>query len=207
MIQFHKFISFIFHPIIIPIASSILYFIIVPNHIPKGFSYRVLALVFAMTYIVPIFLLLFLKKVKLIDSYHLTSINERKFPILFFTVLFFLIGKFLLKTNAINLLSYSFFGCSLALSLVYLLFSAKIKTSLHTLAIAGLIGFIITLSFHYKFNLQLLLIVLFLLFGSVATSRLKLKAHTLTEVILGFFIGFFSQMIVYFFYTFNNPIL
>ena len=106
--QLHKFISFIFHPIIIPIASSLLYFIIVPNHIPKEFSYRVLGLVFVMTYVVPVFLLLLLKKVKLIDTYHLASINERKFPILFFTVLFFLIGKFLLKTNAIDLLSYSF---------------------------------------------------------------------------------------------------
>ncbi len=205
--QFHKFISFIFHPIIIPIVSSILYFIIVPNHIPKEFSYQVLGLVFAMTYVVPILFLLFLKKVKLIDSYHLVSINERKFPILFFTILFFLIGKLLLKTNAIDLLSYSFFGCSLALAIVYLLFYTKIKTSLHTSAIAGLIGFVMILSFHYKFNLQLLLVLLFLLFGLVATSRLKLKAHTLTEVTLGFFIGFFSQLIVYLFYTFNNTVL
>ncbi len=202
--KFHKFISYIFHPIIIPIVSSILFFIIIPNHIPKEFSYRVLGLVFAMTYLVPILLLIFLKKVKLIDSYHLISINERKFPILFFTILFFLIGKFLLKTNAIDLLSYSFFGCSLALSLVYILFYAKIKTSLHTMAIAGLIGFIMVLSFHYKFNLQLLLVLLFLVFGGVATSRLKLKAHTLTEVVLGFFLGFFPQVIIYLYYTFNN---
>ena len=205
--QLYKFISFIFHPAIIPITSSILYFIVIPNHIPKEFSYRVLGLVFAMTYVLPIFLMLFLKKVKLIDSYHLVSINERKFPLLFFTILFFLIGKFLLKTKAIDLLSYSFFGCFLALALVYLLFYTKIKTSLHTSAISGLIGFIMVLSFHYKFNLQLLLIFLFLLFGIVATSRLKLKAHTLTEVTLGFFIGFIPQVIMYLFYTLNNPVL
>ncbi|HBK71814.1 MAG TPA: hypothetical protein DDZ39_09205 [Flavobacteriaceae bacterium] len=202
--KFHKFISFIFHPIVLPIVSSLIYFIIAPHHIPKEFSYRVLALVFVMTYILPIFLLLFLKKVKLIESFYLISIDERKFPLLFFTILSFLIGNFLLKTNAIDLLAYSFFGCSLALCLVYLLLFSKIKTSLHTLAISGLIGFITVISYKYQLNLLTILILLFSLLGLVATSRLKLKAHTLTEVVLGFFLGFTSQIIVFIFYTFNS---
>ena len=195
--QFAKLISFVFHPIIVPIASALLYFILIPNHMPRAFSYRVLGLIFVTTYILPVLLLYFLKKIKLIEDYYLHSINERKFPITFMVVLCFLIGNLLLKFNIINLLAYSFFACSLALVIVYILFFFKIKTSLHTLAIAGQIGFISVISYEYKNNLLLILIVLFLLFGIVATSRLKLKAHTLSDVIIGFFVGFLSQILIY----------
>ena len=197
--KFAKLISFVFHPIIVPIASALLYFIIIPNHLPKEFSYYVLGLIFITTYILPVVLLFFLKKVKLIEDFYLNSINERKFPVSFFVVLSFLIGNLLLNNgySNINVLAYSFFACSLALAIVYILFFFKIKTSLHTLAIGGQIGFMSVISHYYNSNLLLLLIVLFLLLGVVATARLQLKVHTLLEVIIGFFVGFLSQILIY----------
>jgi len=136
--------------------------------------------------------------VKLIENYQLSSINERKFPILFFTTLTIVLGKLLLKSNIVDLLAFSFFGCALALGIVFILLFIKIKTSLHTLGISGLIGFIIIISYEYKLNLLGLLMLLFLLFGVIATSRLKLQAHKISEVLLGFFIGLLSQLIIYF---------
>ena len=82
--KFYKYISYVFHPVLIPIVSTLFYFIIIPNHIPKEFAYTVLSIVFVTTYIVPILLLYFLKTVNLIENFHLPTINERKFPILFF---------------------------------------------------------------------------------------------------------------------------
>ena len=195
--KFHKLISYILHPVIIPIVSTLLYFIIIPNHIPKDFAYRVLGIVFITTYILPILLLYFLKKVKLIESYHLLSINERKFPVLFFAILSLLLGKLLLKTALVNLLAFSFFSCTLSLGIVYILFFNNVKTSLHTVGISGLIAFIGIISYEYKLNLLLLLIFLFLLFGIIATSRLKLKAHKMSEIFIGFIIGFLTQILVY----------
>jgi len=200
--KFYKYISYILHPVLTPIVSTLLYFIIIPNHIPEEFAYRVLSIVFVTTYIIPILLLYFLKKVKLIESYHLSSIDERKFPILFFAILSLLLGNLLLKANIINLLALSFFGITLASGIVYILFFGKIKTSLHTLGIGGLIGFIGIISYQYQLNLLLLLIFLFLLFGFIATSRLKLEAHSMNEIFIGFFVGFFTQIIVYVSYTF-----
>lgn len=195
--QLAKLISFVFHPIIVPIASALLYFILIPNHMPKAIAYRILGLVFVTTYILPIILLFFLKKINLIENFYLDSIDERKFPVTFFTILSFLIGNLLLNFDIINVLAISFFGCSLALAIVYILFFFNIKTSLHTLAIAGLIGFISVISYEYKNNLLLILIVLFILFGMVSAARLKLKAHTFPEVITGFFVGFLSQIVIY----------
>ena len=196
--KFYKIISYILHPVLIPIVCTLLYFIIIPNHIPRKFAYWVLIIVFATTYIFPLLLLYFLKKVKLIKNYQLSSINDRKFPILFFTSLTLFLGIRLLKFNVVDLLAFSFFGCALALSISFILLFIKIKTSLHTLGISGLIGFICIISYDYKINLLVLLILLFLIFGIIATSRLKLQAHKMCEVLTGFIIGFLSQVIIYF---------
>lgn len=200
--KFYKYISYVFHPVLIPIVSTLFYFIIIPNHIPKEFAYTVLSIVFVTTYIVPILLLYFLKTVNLIENFHLPTINERKFPILFFAILSFLIGKLLLKTGTADLLALTFFACTLALGIVYALFLSKIKTSLHTLGISGLIGFIGLISYTYKLNLLLLMMFLFILLGIIATSRLQLKAHKMNEVYIGFIVGFLSQIVVYISYTF-----
>lgn len=200
--QFAKLISFIFHPIIVPIASALLYFILIPNHIPKNITYYILGLIFITTYILPVVLLFILKKTQLIEDFHLKTIDERKFPIIFFTILSFLIGRLLLKPAIVDVLGYSFIAISISMLVVYLLFFLKIKTSLHTLAIAGQIGFITIISYHYKNNLLVLLVFLFLLLGIIGSSRLKLKAHTSLEVLLGFFIGFLPQFILYSYYTY-----
>ena len=196
--KLYKFISYIFHPVLTPIVCTLLYFIIIPNHIPRKFAYWVLIIVFVTTYIFPLLLLYFLKKVKLIENYQLSSINERKFPIFFFTSVTLFLGIRLLKFDIIDLLAFSFFGCALALSISFILLFIKIKTSLHTLGISGLIGFISIISYEYKINLLILLILLFLIFGFIATSRLKLKAHTMSEIFIGLIIGFTSQLIIYF---------
>lgn len=200
---FYKAISYIFHPIIFSIIASLLYFIILPSHITKQSEYGILTLVFLSTYIVPIILLLFLKRFKMITNYHLHTIEDRKFPILFMFVLFILLGNRLLATDIVNLLAYSFFGCALALLLVYIGFFAKLKTSLHAISISGLIGFICVLSFEYKLNLLVLLVFLFFLFGIISISRLKLEAHDNNEIYFGFLIGFISQLAVYSYLSHN----
>jgi hypothetical protein len=152
--------------------------------------------------VIPVILLYFLKRAQLIKDYHLTSIKERKFPVLFFAFLSLFLGKLLLRANTIDVLAFSFYGCALSLITIYFLFMKNIKTSLHALGISGLIGFVIVISIHYELNLLLLLSFMFILFGLIATSRLKLKAHNLNEVYIGFFLGVFSQILIYFFFTF-----
>ncbi len=201
---FHRAISYIFHPIIFSIIATLLYFIALPSHITKQSEYIILIIIFFATYITPILLLLFLKHFKMISSYHLETINERKFPTLFMIVLFVLLGKKLLEFQVVDLLAYSFFSCALALLFVYVLFFLKLKTSLHTLSIAGLIGFICVISYNYKLNLLTLIIGLFLLLGIIATARLKLEAHQTKEIYLGFFIGFVTQLAGYYILTSYN---
>jgi len=200
----YKLISYIFHPVIFSIIATLLYFIILPSHITKQSEHTILLIVFLSTYIVPILLILFLKRFNMVRSFQLATIAERKFPILFMIFLFIFLGRILLLTEVVNLLAYSFFACALALLFVYVLFFNNIKVSLHTLSISGLIGFLCIISYNFQLNLLVPIIALFLIFGIIATARLKLEAHNSNEVYLGFFIGFLSQLFSYYILTSYN---
>jgi len=66
------------------------------------------------------------------------------------------------------------------------------------LGLGGLLGFFINISMYQHENYLKLIIVLLLLSGLVASARLVLKAHTTSEVVLGFFIGLLLQFIYLF---------
>jgi len=191
---FYKLISYLFHPILFSFIGSFLYLFLTPKHISKTQEYIILLVIFLSTYVLPIFLLFVLKQLKLIKNYHLETIKERKFPVIFFIVLSFMVGKMLLKVQIVDLLAYSFFGITFALSITYLLFKMNIKTSLHTLGIGGIIGFVVVMSFEYQLNFNLLIAVLFLLAGLISFSRLKLNAHVPKEIYIGFLVGFLTQI-------------
>ena len=199
--KFNKTISFIFHPIIIPIVGTILYFIFLPRHIDVSIERSIILSTFITAYILPIIFIYLLKKLKLIDTYEMTTVEERKFPLMFFTVLSYVLGILLYRTDILTELALFYFGMTLVLLISYLLLYIDFKISMHTIGIGGLIGFIGLLSYSYELNLIILLAFLFVLAGVIATSRLILKAHQGKEVYLGFFIGLLTQIIAYFFYN------
>jgi len=195
--KFSKFISYFFHPINFPIVGSILYFLLIPEYIFKPLEHLFLVVILIGTYLFPLFLLILLKNFKMIDSFHMVTIEERKFPTLLFISISFTIGIWLYRSTIIDILSLFYFGYGLVLICSYIFLHYKLKISLHTSAIGGLIGFIIYFSFYYKLNLIILLSVLFLISGLIASSRLRLQAHNSSEVFLGFVFGVVSQFIVY----------
>jgi len=197
---FYRLISYVFHPILFSFLGTFLYLLLTPIHISKRHEYIMLSIIFISTYILPVTLLMVLKKIKLIDSYHLETVVERKYPTLFFIVLSIMIGKMLLNVHLVDLLAFSFFGIAIALTITYFLFAKQIKTSLHMLGIGGILGFVMVMSHEYQLNFTIIISLLFILSGLIAVSRLKLNAHNNLEVYLGFSIGMISQFICYQFY-------
>jgi len=192
-----KFISYFFHPINFPIIGALLYFLFVPRHIFKLQEYTILSVIFIGTYLFPIIFLYTIKRFGMIKSYHMTSIEERKFPTLLFIALSYIVGNWLYKLTIVDLLTLLFFGYGLSLIVSYILLFLKIKISLHSSAIAGLIGFLICFSYHYKLNLLIIISIFFILAGLISTARLRLKAHKFSEVFWGFTLGLISQFLAY----------
>ena len=197
----NKLISYIIHPIIIPIIGTIIYFMILPKHTPKQMELLVIASVFVGTYLIPILFLLTLKSSKVISSLHLENIQERKFPIMFFISISILISTLLKKIPSLMELSLFFYGMTLSLIIVYILLYTKFKASLHMIGISGLTGFFICFSYQFQVNLLLFIAFLLILSGAIATSRLKLKAHNLREIYWGALIGIASEFTVFIIYN------
>lgn len=199
--NFNKVISYVIHPIVIPIIGTIIYFIILPKHTPRQTELLVISSIFFGTYVIPLFFLLTLKSSKVIESLHLENTQERKFPIMFFISISILISTLLKRLPNIMELSLFFYGMTLALVIVYLLLYIKFKASLHMIGIGGLIGFFVFFSYEFQINLLLFIAFLFLIAGVIASSRLKLKAHSLKEIYWGVLIGIVSEFAVYIFYS------
>ena len=66
------------------------------------------------------------------------------------------------------------------------------------MGISSLTVFVIGLSMHYQVQSTFLIAFLILINGLVASSRLEMKAHTTTELIIGFLLGSVSQLLLFY---------
>jgi len=196
--RWHKFISTILHPIVMPTIGVFLYFIFSPIVLNQKQQFTVVSVVFIATYLIPLLLLVFLKSIRYIKSFRVHSINERKFPVFLMMTLFMLLGKLLASMSIFKDLSYLFYGSVFGLGFIYMLFPFKIKASLHLLSMGIAIGYFLLFQQLQAVYILHVIITLMLLSGLLASSRLQLKAHTAKEVYLGFFIGLISPFSAYY---------
>ena len=185
--RFYKLISTILHPIVIPTIGVMLYFLLIPNSLLQNQKLTILSLVFGVSYVIPLLILIFLKKTRIIKSYQPKSIRERKMPIALMTIVFYLFGNSLNNIANLRDLGLLFYATSLSLFLSYILFYFKIKASIHLLSLGISVGFFMVLSIVYTQSFAIVIIIL--LAGLLASARLHLKEHTPKEIYVGFFIG------------------
>lgn len=195
--KFHKFISVILHPIVIPTIGVLLFLSITPNEIRKERQYLLISIVFFSTYIVPLISLIILKTLGFINSFQVESINERKIPLFLMLLIFYILGRNLIQISDFKELGMLFYGTNVSLAIVYLLFSFQIKSSLHIMSLSSALGFFLLIGNVYSISTLPIAIIIILLIGVLASSRLHLEAHNQKEIYLGFFIGLFGQFIAY----------
>ena len=135
---------------------------------------------------------------KLIKSFNAESIQERKIPVAIMIIIFYLLGNTFKKVPNLSDIGLLFYATGIGLVGVYILFSFKIKTSIHLLSIGITTGFFFILNSLCNENLIVLVSLLILFSGLLASARLHLKAHTEKEVYLGFTLGFISPIILFY---------
>ena len=119
--RLHKIISTILHPIVLPTIGVLLYFTLISQSLEKRMQLIVLGLVFVLTYLVPLLLLIFLKRFMIIKDYEVSTIKERRFPVIFMIVILYFIGSTIIQIPTIRNLGTLFFGTSLSLACIYIL--------------------------------------------------------------------------------------
>ena len=195
MHSFLKLGSYIFHPLWLSTYAMIYYFI----YVNFMFTYesmvaKVLAVIL-LTVFIPIFFLILLKPLKLIDSLELKVTKQRRIPLLFFTTISAFIINYIFDPVHYKIPFYFFtavFVCGLVCVILTFL---NYKISLHATAISSFATFIISFSVYYHIdNLWMISLVIFAI-GWVVSSRLFMKAHKFHELISGILLGLLSQLV------------
>ncbi|TYB76118.1 hypothetical protein ES676_06605 [Bizionia saleffrena] len=191
-----KSVSFVFHPIIMPLLAVIFYFSKSPRYLSFDVISAKITSLFILTILLPILTYFLLKTLGKTQTIYLKTTKERVTPLLINAVIILLILKRVLPINQIVELYFFFIGTLISTITCLALALANFKASIHMIAISGVFMFAIAFSIHFSININGSLALMAIITGAIATSRLHLKAHTPTELIFGFFIGFIPQIIL-----------
>lgn len=191
-----KSISYIFHPIIMPLIGVIFYFYKSPRYIPFEIIQAKIISLFILTIILPILLYYLLKTLGLVNSINLETPKERIYPLILNGLVTLIILQRILTPSQTVELYFFFVGILISTMACLLLALVKFKVSIHMIAVSGVFMFFIALSIHFSININTTLALMAIIIGAVATSRLHLKAHSFIELATGIFIGFMPQLIL-----------
>ncbi len=185
-----KFISVIFHPVLIPTLGFFLLF-------NSGFYFSmlsweaerfVLLVVLFSTGILPVLSVAILALNPKFDLLMENS-RDRIIPLLSSSVFYYLGFVLLGRMKAFPVFKL-FLVASVLVIIAMLLISFKWKISNHMAAVGGMTGTIFALSFRSGVNPVITILVVILISGIVGTARLILKKHDLKQLTAGYVLGF-----------------
>ena len=195
MTKLANIISGILHPIFMPLYGLVLIFLFNP-YISLQVQYvtqiQVLLLMFSWTVITPIFIMILLKKVKVIKNFYLENHQERKWPFIGTIVCYYLCLESINWASMHLIFDLLIIGAIIILLIAHLV-TLKWKISAHMIGIGGLTGVMIGLSQRFSIDHFWIILFLILTSGLIGFARLKIKAHTYQQVYAGFILGLFIQ--------------
>lgn len=191
---FLKVWSYLVNPLFIPSIISFWYFQTMSVADPAE-SKHTMYLILILTAAIPLAIFWSLKALKIVSSVHLSTPKERLTPLACYCILIII----LLRTTFLiqdHLSLYIFFvGVLLSSMVAFFLAIFKFKISLHLMAIGGTLGFMLMLAIVMGVSVFYLILVLVVVAGITASSRLYLKAHDGIELTFGFLTGIVAQVL------------
>lgn len=191
-------ISIIFHPLLIPTYAFLILFSINAYFsllIPYPSKLRILSLIFIITFVFPTLVILFFKSRNIISSLQMKNREERVYPYIVAGI-FFSLAFYLIRIIQISpIFQYFCLGSAILLFIAFLI-NFLWKISIHMIAIGGLTGMILGLSFMSIINNILLIYGCFFVSGLIGFARLRLNAHSNAQIYAGYFLGLFGMVLL-----------
>ncbi len=187
-------ISYVLHPLYIPFAGTLAYFLITPKHSPFETQSSIITPIFILTVIIPVIVYLIFQNLAITSTLKLPNFQHRKYSIYLILALLLLVLFRITPYDFTIELHFYFMGLIAALLCALLLLFLKFKCSLHLLGMGSILMFLIHLSIHYEKNLIVPLSIITFLSGLLATSRLYLNPKRKAEVLIGFLLGICTQL-------------
>lgn len=201
-----NFISYLFHPLFVPIYGLVVLmyipstpksFLILDSlyYSPEDIKQILLVLFGIFGVIAPGISLLLFKYNNTISSLHLEKQEERRMPIFMMSIYMAILFAFLAFQVPKHTIPHVVPGIALGASIgIFItgLTNQYIKISLHMLGMGMLTGALYGYYSNQLIFFEWILPVVFFFSGVVATSRLVLEAHNYKELTLGYLLGFFA---------------
>ncbi len=197
-----KIISIVLHPALMPtyLFAILLFFTrLVPYQLSHKLAF--LGMIFLQTFICPVLSFFCFLKSKQISSVSIPKREERITPFLAITFLYVLVTYLLFYyLHIFSLLGWVMLNITAVLTAISVI-TFKHKISVHSAGVSGSLGMLLCLQWQYPNEDFLYFVLLFiLLLGTVMSARLALKAHTPTELITGFALGFGIVFSIFYFF-------
>lgn len=204
---FGNVISYIFHPVFMPVITAVLLFLLTKSHF-VGFdmnkAFQLLGTTFLNTVFFPLLATFMMYKLGFISSIKMPTMRDRVMPLLSSMIFYFWIYQVFknfgtyegINDGALFIFKIFFLGNFFALIGVFLI-NIFTKISMHTAAAGGALGIMIVLALIGNVNIILVLLLAVLLAGLVGTARLLLHEHTPLQIWLGYLVGVASMLIAY----------
>jgi hypothetical protein len=194
---FLKVLSYLFHPLFIPIMGTLSYFVVTPKYSPREMQSGNILPIFILTVIIPIFIYFILRTLGIVSNIFLPKVGERKYPLIISLGLLLMIVIKVIPNNYTIELYYYFMGLIAATISCLLLLFLNFKSSLHMMGMGTLLMYLVGLSIHFEINITIAISALTLAAGLVATARLYFQAHSRSEILIGFLLGMISQLLTF----------
>ena len=195
--SFLKSISYILHPLLMPWMGAVYYFSVTPISFPAiRISFWLISIIF-WSVILPLVLYFILKQLRVVQTIHLKTTNERLWPLLLNSIILGYLSFMILPKSISIELHYLFLGGMItALGGLFLAF-LNFKTSIHMMSTGGTFFFMILINLHYGNSFSGALALFLIVVGAMASSRLHLNAHTTKELVAGLIIGVIPQFLLF----------
>ena len=192
--KFSKILSYLLHPILMPIIvlyigiNNVDYFYLIFHN----YSNTLYLIISAFTMVLPLISAILFVKLGRVESLEMRKRKERRGP-LFISILIMIIG-FPIFYSIAKLSPHlsAIYISSIILLFFSFLIKIRWKISLHMLGIGGATGTFIALNYIFG-GIYYFIFLFFALSGLLAFSRLDQKAHNESQVYVGFVLGCFFQ--------------
>lgn len=204
-----KLVSTLFRPMYYPVLGWIALFSLTTPLSLFPYQYKLihLAILILFTIILPMTLTLIYRHVRHLDPLEMRKRTSRIIPYIMF-IACYVLYLYLMRSYYIDYKLLAVIIVALLIQVVCTFMSFFWKVSVHAAGSGAIIGGIAAFSFGYVFNHLLWLSGAILLAGLVGTSRMILRQHNLSQIVVGYIVGAlcgFAGILFGSIFLFGNP--
>lgn len=188
-------LSYLLHPAVYPVLGTLVCLQILPFHVTGPVMLWTLSLVFLGTYIIPMAITYWLYRMGYVKSLEMSDARDRRIPYLIGALCYYMVAA-TIENLPLPYEAYLFLIASTLVIVIHLFCLNLFKPSAHLGGIGGFTGLLFALSLKFQLNLLLLIAFCLLVAGFLASARIYLQAHTVKELIFGYFSGLVTVFLV-----------